>query len=136
MKQELKRCPFCGGHAVYKYEDVQDGTNTRKYVYVMCGNCAVATMHHPVKDLHSEFPEKYTTMFPDIYEPYNGEKAVADTWNRRIEHETTEECNEFQPKPSFGGKECLGNGEHEDIEIQCDECEHVLTCFPDATKNL
>ena len=43
---------------------------------------------------------------------------------------------DFKPTPSYGGKECLGNGEHEEIECQCDECEHFLTCFPDATKNL
>ncbi len=43
---------------------------------------------------------------------------------------------DFKPNPSYGGKECLGNGEHEDIECQCDECEHFLTCFPYTTKNL
>lgn len=44
--------------------------------------------------------------------------------------------NEIKLNPSYGGKECLGNGEHAEIEIQCDECEHFLTCFPDTTKNL
>lgn len=33
--------------------------------------------------------------------------------------------------PSFHGKDCLGNGEHEGIECCCDECDHYLTCFPD-----
>ena len=33
-------------------------------------------------------------------------------------------------KPSLGGKECLGNGTHDDIEIQCDECNYYLECFP------
>lgn len=46
------------------------------------------------------------------------------------------ESKDFKPNPSYGGKECLGNGEHAEIEIQCDECEHCLTCFPDTTKNL
>lgn len=85
MKQELKRCPFCGGYAVYKYEERQDGTDLRKYVYIMCSNCAVSTMTSPVKDLCSEYPDKYSPKFPDIYEPYDGEKEVAQTWNRRID---------------------------------------------------
>lgn len=34
-------------------------------------------------------------------------------------------------RPSFHGKDCPGNGEHEGIECCCDECDHYLTCFPD-----
>ena len=41
----------------------------------------------------------------------------------------------FKPHPSLGGTECSGNGKY-DIECQCDECEHFLTCFPYTTKNL
>lgn len=37
---------------------------------------------------------------------------------------------EFVPNPSLDGKDCLGNGEHEEIEIQCDECDYYLICFP------
>lgn len=33
--------------------------------------------------------------------------------------------------PSHHGKECIGNGEREGIECQCDECPHYLDCFPD-----
>ena len=33
--------------------------------------------------------------------------------------------------PSLGGIECKGNGQHEGIEIQCDECDHFLVCYPD-----
>ena len=33
-------------------------------------------------------------------------------------------------KPSLDGKECLGNGTHDGIEIQCDECDYYLECFP------
>lgn len=33
--------------------------------------------------------------------------------------------------PSPQGRECLGNGEHPDIECCCDECPHYLTCFPE-----
>lgn len=93
MKQELKRCPFCGGYAVYKYEDRQDGADLRKYVYIMCSNCAVSTMTSPVKDLCSEYPDKYSPKFPDIYEPYDGEKEVAQTWNRRINDTTPTKKN-------------------------------------------
>ena len=32
--------------------------------------------------------------------------------------------------PSYHGKDCLGNGEHE-VECQCDECDHYQVCFPD-----
>lgn len=34
--------------------------------------------------------------------------------------------------PSENGKDCLGNGTHEDIECCCDECEYYLLCFPDC----
>lgn len=37
----------------------------------------------------------------------------------------------FTPQPSLGGTECKGNGKHEGIEIQCDECDHFLVCYPD-----
>ena len=29
-------------------------------------------------------------------------------------------------------EKCEGNGEHPDFECCCDECDHYLTCFPDA----
>lgn len=34
--------------------------------------------------------------------------------------------------PSPQGKDCLGNGEHNDIavEMRCDECDYFLYCFP------
>lgn len=32
--------------------------------------------------------------------------------------------------PSPNGEDCLGNGKHEGIEIQCDECDYFLECFP------
>lgn len=40
------------------------------------------------------------------------------------------EFEDITLKPSLGGKECLGNGIHDDIEIQCDECNYYLECFP------
>ena len=33
--------------------------------------------------------------------------------------------------PGNGGKNCLYNGEHEEYEIACDECNFLLECFPD-----
>ena len=39
----------------------------------------------------------------------------------------------YQPvklKPSYHGKDCPGNGDHE-IECQCDECDYYLACFPE-----
>lgn len=39
--------------------------------------------------------------------------------------------SDFTPKPSLGGVECKGNGKHEDTEIQCDECDYFLECFPE-----
>ena len=41
--------------------------------------------------------------------------------------------NEFAPSinPSHHGEECLYNGEHDDFECCCDECDHYLFCFPD-----
>ncbi|WP_295068682.1 hypothetical protein [Ruminococcus sp.] len=38
---------------------------------------------------------------------------------------------DFEPNPSLGGNDCLGNGEHEEVEIQCDECDYFLECFPE-----
>lgn len=38
----------------------------------------------------------------------------------------------FTPQPSLGGTECKGNGKHEGIEIQCDECDFFLECFPNT----
>lgn len=26
---------------------------------------------------------------------------------------------------------CLGNGQHDGIECQCDNCDHFLLCFPE-----
>ena len=40
--------------------------------------------------------------------------------------------NDFTPQPSLGGTECKGNGKHEGIEIQCDECDYFLICFPET----
>ena len=80
MKPELKRCPFCGGHAVYKYEPYD---TDRQGVYAMCSNCAISTMVYPLQDLVSEHPEKYSPKFPDKYEPFDGHEEAAAAWNRR-----------------------------------------------------
>ena len=32
--------------------------------------------------------------------------------------------------PSRQGRKCLGNGENEDYECCCDECDYYLKCFP------
>ncbi len=32
--------------------------------------------------------------------------------------------------PSFHGRKCLGNGEHPDYEICCENCDYYLRCFP------
>lgn len=33
--------------------------------------------------------------------------------------------------PSPNGRDCIGNGEHKGVEIQCDECAHYFSCFPE-----
>lgn len=43
-----------------------------------------------------------------------------------------EQLENYAPNPSLGGTECRGNGQHEGIEIQCDECDNFLVCFPEA----
>ncbi len=45
------------------------------------------------------------------------------------------EFEDITLKPSLGGKECLGNGTHDDIEIQCDECNYYQECFPQKIGN-
>ena len=42
--------------------------------------------------------------------------------------------DDFIPKPSLGGTECAGNGNHDDIEIQCEECDYFLECYPNTDK--
>lgn len=139
MKQELKRCPCCGGYTKYEYKDERERDGIRKYVRAACQNCGISTLYHPLCDLLSAFPDKYSPMFPQDYEPYDGEEIVAKEWNRRVEQEVIDDKNnvmkDFKPNPSLGGTECSGNGKY-DIECQCDECEHFLTCFPYTTKNL
>jgi DNA polymerase-3 subunit epsilon len=39
--------------------------------------------------------------------------------------------DDVQLTPSPGGRDCLGNGEHDGIEIQCDECAHYFECCDD-----
>lgn len=45
--------------------------------------------------------------------------------------ESGEESSAAPLTPSFHGRDCLGNGEHENIECCCDECDYYLTYFPD-----
>lgn len=37
---------------------------------------------------------------------------------------------DIELNPSLGGKDCKGNGEHEGIECQCDECDYLMECYP------
>ncbi len=43
--------------------------------------------------------------------------------------------NEIKLTPSKNGEKCIGNGKHPGIEIQCDECDFFLVCFPEWDKN-
>lgn len=38
--------------------------------------------------------------------------------------------------PSLGGKDCKCNGKHEGVEIQCDECDYFLICFPEELDDI
>lgn len=38
--------------------------------------------------------------------------------------------------PSWHGEDCLGNGEHPDIECCCDNCNYFLACFPDYKEHM
>ena len=42
----------------------------------------------------------------------------------------TEEKDELF-RPGNHGANCPYNGEHEDYEFACDECDYYLVCFPD-----
>lgn len=37
--------------------------------------------------------------------------------------------NEVELTPSLNGAECIGNGEHSEVECQCDECDFYQECF-------
>lgn len=84
MKQELERCPCCGGYTIYEYKDEREANGIRKYVRAACQNCGISTLYHPLCDLLTAFPDKYSPMFPQDYEPYDGEEIVAKEWNRRV----------------------------------------------------
>lgn len=43
---------------------------------------------------------------------------------------------EIQLNPSENGEACQANGKNEDIECQCDECEHYLKCYPEYVKSM
>ena len=38
--------------------------------------------------------------------------------------------------PSRQGRKCLGNGEHEEYECCCDECNYFLRCYPQYNRRL
>ncbi|MBR1383847.1 MAG: hypothetical protein IJ555_08575 [Ruminococcus sp.] len=38
--------------------------------------------------------------------------------------------DEVELTPSPNGSDCIGNGEHIEVECQCDECDFYLECFP------
>lgn len=80
MNEDLKRCPFCGGYANFEYRNRKDG---KRDVCVSCRNCGAQTMWYVECDLLTAQPDKYTPMYPDIYEPYSGKADAADHWNRR-----------------------------------------------------
>lgn len=84
MKQELERCPCCDGYTKYEYKDEQESTGVRKYVRAACQNCGISTLYHPLKDLASAFPYKYSPIFPQQYGLYDGEEIAAKEWNRRV----------------------------------------------------
>lgn len=41
---------------------------------------------------------------------------------------------EIKLTPSPDGEQCMANGSNAEIEIQCEECEYYLKCFPDWKK--
>lgn len=41
---------------------------------------------------------------------------------------------EMELTPSPNGEKCIANGQHEGVEIACDECDFFLECFPDSQK--
>lgn len=108
MKQELKRCPCCGGYTKYEYKDERERDGIRKYVRAACQNCGISTLYHPLCDLLTAFPDKYSPMFPQDYEPYDGEEIVAKEWNRRVEQEVIDEKNDVT--------EYISEGEHQNID--------------------
>lgn len=84
MKQELKRCPFCGGYSALQYKEEQEFGGTRRYVRAACLNCGISSMYRPVSDLAAAFPNKFSPMFPAEYTPSDGEKEAAEQWNTRF----------------------------------------------------
>lgn len=65
-------------------------------------------------DIIEELDEKYQVYF------YEGLVALVKLKER----------TEVALTPSKNGADCIGNGQREGVEVQCDECEHYQTCFP------
>lgn len=45
--------------------------------------------------------------------------------------EDIDPCSGIRLCPSFHGQNCLGNGNHPELECCCDECDYFLVCFPE-----
>lgn len=74
---ELKRCPFCGGKAVYVTKNNVSGHHCVGFDYtVVCGDCGV------------RLPERYEIRFSlsengGLNVLNDGRQIAADRWNRR-----------------------------------------------------
>lgn len=52
-----------------------------------------------------------------------------ESW--RWEQYWKERNDEVELTPSYHGESCEGNGKHDGVECQCDNCPHYLDCYPD-----
>jgi DNA polymerase-3 subunit epsilon len=71
---------------------------------------------------HNSLADCYATLF--VYNSLADDTETDDGG-------TLEEAADLPLTPSPNGRDCLGNGEHNGIEIQCDECSHFYECFPE-----
>lgn len=70
--------------------------------------------------------------------PHRPSKTAEQSWEEFLRYYLNDEPPEAfidvtgtPLTPSFHGKDCLGNGEHDGIECCCDECDWCLACFPE-----
>lgn len=82
----------------------------------------------------SEKTGKYASVCLTCIDKYYDEPESEVAKNIRIALGDELNSTNVTLTPSSNGNDCIGNGEHSEIECQCDECEHYLYCFPYITE--
>ncbi len=78
MSKEMKKCPFCGGQAIFRTKGNSKSVDSVGFCFeIECGNCG------------ARLPQNYTVEFGladdgGITPLYDERKAAVSDWNRRV----------------------------------------------------